>query len=60
MRKVVNVELADNVQEAIYIARALDAAVRGLTLEEEAREGIALIFDRHFEQLERIQGRVSK
>jgi hypothetical protein len=58
MRKVKDVELADNVQEAIYLAHAIDAAVRGLQLEDEAREGIALIFDHHFDQLERIQKRV--
>jgi hypothetical protein len=58
MRKAKNVELADTVQEAIHLAHALDAAVRGLHPEDEAREGIARIFDLHFEQLERIQKRV--
>jgi hypothetical protein len=60
MRKVKDVQLVDDVQEAIHLAHALDAAVRGLHPEDEAREGIARIFEFHFEQLDQIMKRVEQ
>ena len=55
------IELADDVQEAINLAHAIHAAVRGLhSAEEGDREGIALIFVHHFDQLQRIQISMSK